>query len=228
MDELAGTLGYIVKLIAAAGALGTAAFGLVDASKAFWGGMSNPGFGYIRKAVETLLATAGGAAAFGRPEIMATLRASWLNGVPKATQKATAKSLIHLMLTPQTAPAMAAAVGVNADHLTLAAQHIQNDEAVTDQDMRVLGIYDVMASAVLDFGYERADQFYRNTTKLAAAGCAIVLAVAAKWLMDGTFNRDSLLMAAIVGVIATPLAPMAKDLATSIAAAAKAVGALKR
>jgi hypothetical protein len=35
-------------------------------------------------------------------------------------------------------------------------------------------------------------------------------------------------MAVIVGVIATPLAPMAKDLATSITAAAKAVGALKR
>jgi hypothetical protein len=228
MDELAGDLGYIVKLIAAAGALGTAAFGLVDASKAFWGGMSNPGFGYIRKAVETLLATAGGAAAFGRTEIMATLRANWLNGVPKAVQKATAKSLIHLMLTPETAPAMAAAVGVNADHLTLAARHIQNDEAVTEQDMRVLGTYDVMASAVLDFGYERADQFYRNTTKLAAAGCAIVLAVAARWLMDGTFNRDSLLMAAIVGVVATPLAPIAKDLATSLTTAAKAVGALKR
>ena len=175
-----------------------------------------------------MLATAGGATAFGRREIMATLRANWLNGVPTATQKATAKSLIHLMLTPQTAPAMAAAVGVNADHLTLAAQHVLNDEAVTEQDIRVLGTYDVMASAVLDFGYERADQFYRNTTKIAAAGCAIVLAVAARWLMDGTFNRDSLLMAVIVGVIATPLAPMAKDLATSITAAAKAVGALKR
>jgi len=123
---------------------------------------------------------------------------------------------------------MAAAVGVNADHLTLAAQYVQNDEAVTEQDMRVLGTYDVMVSAVLDFGYERADQFYRNTTKVAAAGCAIVLAVVARWLMDGTFNRDSLLMAVIVGVIATPLAPMAKDLATSITAAAKAVGALKR
>src|SRR5260370_14664139 len=113
MEKRAGTRGYMVKLIAAAGALGTAAFGLVDASKAFWGGMSNPGFGYIRKAVETLLATAGGATAFGRQEIMATLRANWLNGVPKATQKAAAKSLIHLMLTPQTAPAMAAAVGVS-------------------------------------------------------------------------------------------------------------------
>jgi hypothetical protein len=46
--------------------------------------------------------------------------------------------------------------------------------------------------------------------------------------MDGTFNRDSLLMAAIVGVVATPLAPIAKDLATSLTTAAKAVGALKR
>src|ERR1700730_18816007 len=102
MDELAGDLGYIVKLIAAAGALGTAAFGLVDASKAFWGGMSNPGFGYIRKAVETLLATAGGATAFGRPEIMATLRANWLNGVPQAVQKATAQWLILRIVSPPT------------------------------------------------------------------------------------------------------------------------------
>src|SRR4030081_2683218 len=115
MDELAGAPRDIVKLIAAAGALGTAAFGLVGASKAFWGGMSNPGFGYIRKAVETLLATAGGAAAFGRTEIMATLRPNWLNGVPRAAKKATAKSLIPLMRTPEPAPAMAAAVGVNAD-----------------------------------------------------------------------------------------------------------------
>ena len=38
MDELAGDLGYIVKLIAAAGALGTAAFGLVDASSRRGGG----------------------------------------------------------------------------------------------------------------------------------------------------------------------------------------------
>jgi hypothetical protein len=35
-------------------------------------------------------------------------------------------------------------------------------------------------------------------------------------------------MATIVGIIATPLAPIAKDLATSLTAAAKAVSALKR
>jgi hypothetical protein len=91
--------GNITNLIAAAGGLGTAAFGLVDASKAVAGGMSNPGFGYIRQAVEPFVGTAtGGSAtptAFGPASILATLRANWLNGVAKADQKAVAKSLIR-------------------------------------------------------------------------------------------------------------------------------------
>ena len=140
MDKLADNLGYILNLIAAAAALGTAAFGLVDASKAFWGGLSNPGFGYIRKAIAALLAASTPvAAAFGPNQILQTLRANWLNGVSKADQKAVAKSLIRLMLKPETAPAMAAAVGVNADHLTLAARHVQDDENLTEQDIKVLG-----------------------------------------------------------------------------------------
>ena len=229
MDELAGNLGYILKLIAAAGALGTAAFGLVDATKAFWGGLSNPGFGYIRQAVASLLGPpARRATAFGHEQILATLRANWLNGVAKADQKAAAKSLIRLMLTPTNARDMAAAVGVNADHLVEAATRVSNNETLSETDIRVLGTYDVMASAVLDFGYERADQFYRNTAKIAAAVCAILLAVAAKWIKDGTLGGTNLPMAVLVGLIATPFAPIAKDLSTSLSAAVKAVGALKR
>jgi hypothetical protein len=227
MDKLADNLGYILNLIAAAAALGTAAFGLVDGSKAFWGGLSNPGFGYIRKAITALLAASTPvAAAFGPNQILQTLRANWLNGVSKADQKAVAKSLIRLMLKPETAPAMAAAVGVNADHLTLAARHVQDDENLTEQDIKVLGTYDVMASAVLDFGYERADQFYRNCAKIAAAICAVGLAVAAKRILDGSF--ENLPTAIVVGLIATPLAPIAKDLSSSLNAAVKAVSAFKR
>jgi hypothetical protein len=227
MDKLADNLGYILNLIAAAAALGTAAFGLVDASKGFWGGLSNPGFGYIRKAIEALLAASAAVpTAFGPKQILETLRANWLNGVSKADQKAVAKSLIRLMLKPETAPAMAAAVGVNADHLTLAAGHVQDNENLTEQDIKVLGTYDVMVSAVLDFGYERADQFYRNCAKIAAAICAVVLAVAAKRILDGSF--ENLPTAVVVGLIATPLAPIAKDLSSSLNAAVKAVSAFKR
>src|SRR5207249_4183215 len=82
----------------AASALGTAAYGLVDASKAFGGGISNAGFSHIREAVVPLIGAPEPAAAqmFGRKDVLATLLANWLNGVPKADQKAAAKSLIHM------------------------------------------------------------------------------------------------------------------------------------
>src|SRR5262245_32560916 len=101
-DLLSGSLSNILNIVAAAGGLGTAAYGRVDASKAVAGGMSNPGFGYIRTAVKPLIGGAdgagGGATAFGPVQILATLRANWLNGVAKADQKAKAKSLIRLGL----------------------------------------------------------------------------------------------------------------------------------
>ena len=229
MDELAGNLGYILKLIAAAGALGTAAFGLVDASKALWGGVSRAGFGYVREAVEALLGPrVPGGTVFGHDQILETLRANWMNGVAKAEQKAVAKSLIRLMLTPASAASMADAVGVNAVNLTAAATNIENNTPLTPQNMAALGAHDVKVSAMLDFGYERGDQFYRNSAKIASAVCAILLSIAAKWIKDSTLGGSGLPMAILVGLIATPLAPIAKDLSTSLSTAVKAVGALKR
>ncbi len=42
-----GDLGNILNFLSAAAGLGTAAMGLVDATKTFCGGPSNFGFGYI-------------------------------------------------------------------------------------------------------------------------------------------------------------------------------------
>jgi len=55
MADLSGGLTAIVNLVLAAGGLGTAAMGLVDASKAFWGGPSNFGFGHIASALKPFL-----------------------------------------------------------------------------------------------------------------------------------------------------------------------------
>jgi hypothetical protein len=87
-DELLSqSLANISKLIAAAGALGTGAYGLIDSSKAIGGGMSNPGFGHIQNAVERIIGKAGQkggvAGALDPTDILATLRANWLNGVAK-------------------------------------------------------------------------------------------------------------------------------------------------
>jgi len=70
------------------------------AQKAFGGGPSNVGFGMVEKAVDRFLpAASDGSQAFGKADILRTLKANWINGVAEADQKAKAKALIHLRLT---------------------------------------------------------------------------------------------------------------------------------
>src|SRR5262249_7895034 len=114
-DILNGNLGNILNFLSAAAGLGMAAMGLVDAAKAFCGGPSNFGFDFIKTAVAPFLTDMQGArAVFGKAAVLRTLKANWLNGVDKADQKAKAKALIHLGLTPESAPQLAAAAGVDA------------------------------------------------------------------------------------------------------------------
>jgi hypothetical protein len=234
-------LASIGTLLAAAGGLGTAAYGLVDASKAVAGGMSNPGFGFIREAVRPLLGGADGATAFGAEQILATLRANWLNGVAKADQKAVAKSLIRLGLTSGNAAQLAAATGVDAIELNAAAQRVQNGTALTQQDINILGRFDAVVSAILDLGYERADQMYRNSAKGAAALVAILLAAIGGGIiffgdtgsttppsLGGYLSSRLFLLSILIGAMSTPLAPVAKDLSSSLQAAVKAVSAARR
>src|SRR5215467_1467704 len=91
------------KVILAIGGLGTAAYGLVDVSKGFGGGISNRGFGDIKKVIAQFIPkpepATGTVAARSLPSALDTLRANWLNGMALADQKAIAKALIKLNLT---------------------------------------------------------------------------------------------------------------------------------
>src|SRR5438477_1847296 len=105
------------QVVLAIGSLGTAAYGVVDATKGFGGGISNRGFGDIRKVISKFIpatsANNGGTSALALPSALATLRANWLNGVALADQKSIAKALVKLNLTPASAPGLAAAAGVD-------------------------------------------------------------------------------------------------------------------
>ena len=103
------TVSQISTIIAAVGAVGTAAFGLVDALKALpGGGISRAGFKFIR---QTILKLAPEVAALdgtglSRDSILYTLQSQWINGTATADQINIAKSLIKLRLTPETAAAL--------------------------------------------------------------------------------------------------------------------------
>jgi hypothetical protein len=227
-DALTSSVTDIVNLLVAAAGLGTAAMGLVDASKAFWGGPSNFGFGYIVDALDPFLAPlANNPPAFSKAQILRTLKANWLNGVAKADQKAKAKSLIHLGLTRTNAQGLASAAGVDAAKLQSLSDKTAAGGTVTQDEINVLGQFDAVLSAALDAAYERGDQKYRNAAKFLAMALATIMGAVGGWL---TFpNEDTkIILSLLIGVAAAPLAPVAKDLASSLQAAVGAVGTLKR
>jgi len=217
----------ITSAIAAIGALGTAAYGLVDGSKAVRGGASNLGYAFIETAMQPFQPAL---AKLGTGVAERTLRANWLNGVAKADQKAAAKALIRLGLDASVAPALATGTNISKEALTAAAQKIDNGTALTPADMNILAQFDARLSAILDAAYERADQQYRNSAKLCSCAVAVVLSLVAGVMVIGWSNfwPDGFFEAILIGLVATPLAPVAKDLASSLQAAAAAVTAVRR
>ena len=100
------TLHDLPQIITAIGGLGTAAFGLVDATKAIGGGVNHIGFGAIKKTV-TSLTPGNPTNALSQNRIVATLKANWFNGTDLGSQKSIAKSLIKLNLNDTNAAALA-------------------------------------------------------------------------------------------------------------------------
>src|SRR6266436_10419985 len=117
MDNIEATkaIGYLVTAIGAVGALGTAAFGLVDATKSYRGGVSNVGFGDLTVVLSRFAVALD--QALGSNEWRTVVHAHWINGRPKDEQKAIVKSLIRLGLSPETAPDLAKAGHVDPEAL---------------------------------------------------------------------------------------------------------------
>ncbi len=221
------------QIITAIGGLGTAAFGLVDSTKTLWGGGVNRiGFGGIRAQVETLTP---GAPATGLTQamIVATLKANWFNGKDLSSQKAIAKSLIKQGLTEKNAVELALATGVDGVVLKSVAAKLVSGVALTQGETDVYSRLDFTLTALLDEAYQDADQRYTNWTRILAAVFALLLAFFGGWSLSGKPVSDFWLTrdmgeAILVGLLATPLAPIAKDLASALAAAVNTMQAVKK
>ena len=215
------------QVITAVGGLGTAAFGLVDSTKVAWGGVNRIGFGGIRKAVVPLTpapAAAGAPSnALSQTKILDTLQANWFNGNDLASQKAIAKSLIKLNMSAANAGALATATGVDAAVLAAVATSTATGQPLTAAQQDVYGRFDLIVTALLDEAYQRSDQFYRNWTRGIAGGIAVVLALFGGWMAN-----IGLPTSLLVGVLAVPLAPIAKDLSTALATAVNTLQLIKK
>jgi hypothetical protein len=214
------SLADVGAALAGLSALSTAAFGLLDATKVFEGGPSNFGIGPIRRALLPFRPAL--ASALGDAGWWPVIRANWIGGVAKADQKAKAEAIIKLGLNSANAPQIAAATHVDATALQAAVTKLETGAALTDADLNVLGRMNATIDVLMDAAFEKADQAYRNWCRVLAGALAIILSLLVRYYWPDK-NPPSLAAALIVGLLAVPLAPLAKDLTSGLSAAMQAL-----
>jgi hypothetical protein len=223
------------QVITAIGGLGTAAFGLVDAAKSAFSWINRIGLKHIQEVVSALTpegASAGGPVnALPQANILQTLEANWVNGTDIGSQKAIAKSLIKLHLNAANATAVAAKANVDPAVLSAVAANIVAGTALSQAEGDAYSRFDLIVTALLDEAYQVSDQAYRNWTRTLAGIVAVLLAFAGAWSLVGTsqfLHSTDPLLALLVGLLATPLAPIAKDLSSALATAVNTMQLVKK
>jgi hypothetical protein len=225
---------HLALLITTIGSLGVAAFSLVDALKTLPdGGISHVGFPSIEQALRPLCGGQGrGSTDSSLKRLFDTLHGNWINGMALADQKAIAKSMLKLRLNADTAELYAQATGVSSAVLRSVGDKMSLGSKLDDAEMNVLGRFDLGLSAILDDAYQHADQRYRNAAKLAATAFALLLAVFGGLSLASNagsyFSQGEFWPYFIAGLLATPLAPVSKDLASALSAGVKLAQAVRR
>ncbi len=228
----------ISSIVTAIGALGTSSFGLVDATKVLGGGVSLAGLGDIEKALLPLFGGTGDKNDTSTPlaygSIYANLKANWINGVALEEQKANAKILVKLSLNEKTAATLAKVTGVSPDVLTELAVALNLGAVLTKEETDVLNKFETALNMILDQAFQRADQRYRNSAKSLSGVFSVIIAVVGGAIFSsgsinfGQFhgvalpfwNTGNFWLAVMAGLLATPLAPMVKDITSALQAGA--------
>jgi hypothetical protein len=161
----------------------------------------------------------------GRRQILETVEANWINGADLSQQKCAAASLIQGHLIATNASGLAQNTNVDAATLQAIAANTLSGVALSPQETAVQTRFALILNTLIDEAYQRADEKYRNGTRTLAACVAVSLALAGGWVLlgDGFWELDHVGCALLVGLLAVPLAPMAKDVSSALAAATDAL-----
>lgn len=260
-------LDSLPQAIVAIGGLGATASGLVDVAKRIFpnGGLSHSGFIFIENTVHlflprkktedsNVLKNESSEERRKRKQrerldrdtvasVFDVLHGNWINGMTLSDQKAVAKSLIKLNLTPTNAPEYATATQCDPVLLAEVAGVLLAMQAgaaitLTAAQSTVLGRFDLALSALLDGCYQRADQRYRNNAKAWAMLIAVILGLMGGLLvappvvpvtghvvtladeLKAYFDSIQWLKGLLAGLMAGPLSPVAKDIGSKLQDAA--------
>jgi hypothetical protein len=201
--------------VLAAGALGTAAFGIVEGMKG-WRFLGEAGSTTLAKMIAMLfdaLRVAYGA------DVMDLLRAQYRGDSDELAR--VIRQGTRLGLLPKNAAALATALGVvTPEDLVDAVKAIEAGVELTPKQKNVIGRFELAVDARIEAAITLALDRYKRTVIVTASFIAIFIA-----LFVGAQLNVPRLEALLVGIAAVPLAPVAKDVAAAVKAAATALRA---
>lgn len=208
----------ISDMLLATGALGTASFGIVEASK--WLSLvGEAGFSAAHTRLGSLTATLS--VAYGRDY------ESMLRGLYRGDQRDLTRTLrqgVRVGLTAANAAAVASFLGsIDGAQLAAVAGKAQSGGTLSDDDRSLIGRYELAADARIDAALAVANADYAGTARILASAVSLLIAVATQRALGD--DAVPLTTAILVGIAAVPLAPIAKDLASALQSASKALKA---
>lgn len=203
-------------LLLLAGAVGTAAFGIVDGLKGgVFGKLRGETAGFAKAMttlapVKPLLVQAYGTDA---DKLLENLYA----GGKDEEFARSVRQGARIGLTPANAGLVAEGLGVvNGKDLEEAVAESMKGAEISDASRNVLGRLDLALDARIEAALTLARQDYATTARISASVVSILIACGALYSLRMELDRRSVFTAVLVGLVAVPLAPVAKDLATSI------------
>lgn len=200
----------------AAGAVGTAASGIVEGLKVH-AAIGEAGFAELLRVLGGLRSALVVAYGDGAESVLRGLYRGDADTLARVLRQG-----IRVGLTRHNAEAVAATLGgVEASALAEAAEVALSAPQPTDAHRTILGRYELAADARIDAALAAARARYIASARLWAMGAALLLAVGGK-VAAGSGDWAATL---IIGITAVPLAPIAKDVASGIQAAVRALKA---
>lgn len=210
--------------IAAAGALGTACFGIVEGLK--WTRLGEMGFARISKLLGVDLKDAL-FRAYG-PQYEQLLRAQYREDWATSDLPKTLRQGVRLGLCKDNAAHIATFLGnVSPADLEAAAIKVGQNAALTDPDRAAIARFEVAVDARIDSALSLAQDTYLGGIRAAASVAAIALAELAALIIyqPAQWSNVGWVIGLLVGTLAVPLAPIANDVVAALQAATKALRA---
>lgn len=212
------TLTSVTQFIIAAGAVGTAAMGIVEGAKSVH--IKPLGFrslmSELQWAIEALKVAYG-------EQYDRLLKSLYRLNRSEGELPRILRQGVRIGLNKNNAALMAETVLGDVDgSLPQVATKIAAGESLSDQEKNILGRFEVAVDARIDAALALADRAYGNGIRLCSFIVAIFLSLMAAQVLHFTGGYKTAL---IVGLISVPLAPIAKDVAKGLQSAANAIAA---